>query len=148
MSGRIVEDHARQILDMSRGEDYVATVSDHAREDRETLHRYGVFTSPAEKDIDRGCDLVRSRLRIQPNGKPKLYILSQALAESDRRLAASKRPTSTREEFDAYIDRWIKNGQRVSAVWCVVVPGEPEGVDLGVAGGAVRVLGVRLKFVA
>jgi predicted transcriptional regulator len=25
---------------------------------------------------------------------------------------------------DAYIDRWIKNGQRVSAVWCVVVPPE------------------------
>lgn len=23
---------------------------------------------------------------------------------------------------DAYIDRWIKNGQRASAVWCVVVP--------------------------
>ena len=22
---------------------------------------------------------------------------------------------------DAYIDRWIKKGQRVSAVWCVVV---------------------------
>lgn len=111
MSGRIVEDHARQILDLSKGEDYVATVSDHAREDRETLHRYGVFTSPAEKDIDRGCDLVRSRLRIQPNGKPKLYILSQALVESDRRLAASKRPTSTREEFDAYIWESRRDGQ-------------------------------------
>jgi len=23
---------------------------------------------------------------------------------------------------DAYIDRWIKKGNRVSAVWCVVVP--------------------------
>lgn len=32
---------------------------------------------------------------------------------------------------DAYIDRWIKNGQRVVAVWCVVVPPpncpKPEG---------------------
>jgi len=23
---------------------------------------------------------------------------------------------------DAYIDRWIKQGNRVTAVWCVVVP--------------------------
>lgn len=23
---------------------------------------------------------------------------------------------------DAYIDRWVKDGKRLSAVWCVVVP--------------------------
>jgi PBSX family phage terminase large subunit len=103
MSHRIVEDHAKQIIELSRGEEYVATVADHAREDRETLHRYGVMTAPAEKDIDRGCDLVRSRLRIQPNGKPRIYVLNHATVEHDRTLAISKRPTSTRDEFDAYI---------------------------------------------
>ena len=25
---------------------------------------------------------------------------------------------------DAYIDRWIKTGRRLTAVWCVVVPPE------------------------
>jgi hypothetical protein len=25
---------------------------------------------------------------------------------------------------DAYIDRWLKKGQRCTAVWCVVVPPE------------------------
>jgi phage terminase large subunit len=111
MSGRIVEDHARMINELSRGEHYSATVADHAREDRETLHKYGIWTNPAHKEIDRGCDLVRARLRKQPNGRPKIYFLNHALVEYDRALASSKRPTSTKEEFDAYIWEQRRDGQ-------------------------------------
>ena len=103
MSGRIVEDHARQIVKLSQSDQYARTVADHDREDRETLARHGILTVPAEKAIDRGIDAVRSRLRIGPNGKPGLYYLASALVEYDRKLADAKRPTSLRDEFDSYI---------------------------------------------
>lgn len=103
MSGRLVEDHARHIVELSKGEQYAATVADHDREDRETLARHGVQTTPAIKAIDRGIDAVRSRLRIGPNGKPGLYYLASAAVEYDRKLADAKRPTSLRDEFDSYI---------------------------------------------
>ena len=103
MSGRIVEDHARHIVELSKGEHYAATVADHDREDRETLARHGVPTTPAVKAIDRGIDAVRSRLRIGPTGKPGLYYLASSLIEYDRKLADAKRPTSLRDEFDSYI---------------------------------------------
>jgi len=103
MSGRIVEDHARQIVDLSRGEEYVATVADHDREDRETLARHGVHTTPAQKAIEQGIDAVRARLRVGANGRPGMYLLASSLVEYDRRLSDSKRPTCMREEFDAYV---------------------------------------------
>jgi phage terminase large subunit len=103
MSGRLVEDHARTIVALSGDEQYEFTVADHDREDRETLHRHGVKTVPAQKDIDAGLDAVRSRIRVRPNGRPGLYVLRSALVERDRRLEQSRRPTSTRDEFDAYV---------------------------------------------
>lgn len=109
-SGRIVEDHARQIVALSQGEDYTHTSADHDREDRETLHRHGVYTIPAIKDIDAGLDAVKSRLRVRENGKPRLYVLRSALVESDRRLADTKRPLSTQGEFDCYIWAQRKDG--------------------------------------
>lgn len=106
MSGRIVEDHAKQIVELSKGEEYVATVSDHDAEDRKTLERHGVSTTPAKKDISTGIDAVRTRLKVKPNGRRGLYELSSALVEIDRKLEEAKRPTSGREEWDAYL--WAK----------------------------------------
>lgn len=40
------------------------------------------------------------------------------LAETDK----SHISRIVRSMPDAYIDRWLKTGQRVTAVWCVVVP--------------------------
>jgi len=110
MSGRIVEDHAKQIVELSGDEEYVATVADHQREDRETLHRYGVHTEAATKDIIPGVDAVRARISLGANGLPRLYILRSALVERDERLAASRRPISTLEEFDAYIYATKRDG--------------------------------------
>lgn len=110
MSGRIIEDHARQILRLSAGEDYEATVSDHDREDRETLHRHGVQTTPATKDIDAGIAEVKARLTKGGNGKPRLFFLRSALVERDEALADAKRPTSTLEEFDAYLWKQHRDG--------------------------------------
>jgi phage terminase large subunit len=103
MSERLVEDHAKVIVELSRNESYVATVADHDREDRETLKRHGVSTQPADKAITRGLDVVRSRLAQKPNGRRGFYYLASALVEYDRKLEEKKRPTSLRDEFDSYV---------------------------------------------
>src|SRR5690606_28380246 len=48
---RLVEDHARQIVELSRGEKILFTVADHDAEDRATLHRHGVQTIAAKKAV-------------------------------------------------------------------------------------------------
>jgi len=106
MSGRIVQKHAEQIIRLSAGEDYVATVSDHARQERETLHYHGVHTTLASKDIRAGIDAVRSRLVPGANGVPRLFLLADTLVEYDGAMAQQKRPTCLREEFDSYV--WAK----------------------------------------
>lgn len=106
MSGRLVEDHAKDIVRLSAGETYQATLSDHDREDRETLHRHGVGTVAANKDIDTGIQALKNRLKVAGNGKPRVLFYRNALVERDKTLAAARRPTSTIEEFDCYI--WAK----------------------------------------
>lgn len=110
MSGRIVADHAREIVRLSAGESYEATVADHDREDRETLHRGGVFTEPAKKDIDIGIDAVKDRLKVGTDGKPRLFILSSCLVERDAKLDEAKRPVSIHDEWDAYIYKQDRAG--------------------------------------
>jgi len=112
MSGRIVQDHAAQVKRLSEGESYETTVADHDLEDRETLHRHGVDTVPAKKDITSGIDAVRTRLLKAGNGRPRLYFLRGALVELDTNLADAKRPTSTIEEFDAYC--WKQHRDKVT----------------------------------
>lgn len=109
-SSRLVEDHAQLITELSAGEEYQATVADHDREDRETLHRRGIYTTPALKDIDTGIAAVRARLRVQADGKPRLYVLRHALIETDRKLAQQHRPCSTLEEFHRYIWQQARDG--------------------------------------
>lgn len=107
-SGRIIEDHARQIKALSGDESYECTVSDHDREDRETLHRHGVETVPAVKDIDLGMNEFRARLLPSGNGKPRIRILRGCTVEIDPVLAEAHRPTSTQDEFDCH--KWKQRG--------------------------------------
>lgn len=102
-SGRLVEDHAREIIKHSGQERYELSIADHDREDRETLHRHGVPTRPAVKDIESGIDEMKARLRTQATGKPRMLFYQHALLSRDNKLAEQKRPTSTLEEFDCYI---------------------------------------------
>lgn len=109
-SGRIVEEHARDIVRLSQGEEYVATVADHDKEDRMTLAKHGVDSTPAEKDIASGIDMVRACLKVAGNGKPRLFVLRDCTVERDPALAEAYRPTSTIEEFDCY--RWKKRADK------------------------------------
>ena len=99
----LVEDHARLINDLSAGERYVTTIRDHDAEDGATLERYGIDTTPADKDVSTGIQSVAARLRDAGDGKPRVFFMRDALVEVDSTLADRKRPTRTVEEFGGYV---------------------------------------------
>lgn len=107
MSGRTVKRHAEMINALSAGEAYEATVADHDAEDRATLEENGIATIPASKAISPGIQAVEERLKVAGDGKPRLFIVKNALVERDDVLAAKYQPYSTEQEFDAYI--WPKS---------------------------------------
>jgi phage terminase large subunit len=102
MTGRTVADHAKQITALSQGETYDATITDHDAEDRATLRQAGIDSTPADKATTTGRDAVHSRLSVQGDGRPRLFIFAGASVEVDSALYGAKRPTSTLAEFDCY----------------------------------------------
>lgn len=101
-TGRLAEDHARQIVALSKGERIELTVADHDAEDRATLARYGVSTMPAFKAVSVGIQAVQKRLAPAGDGKPRLYVVEGALVERDDTLDAAKKPVCTADEFEVY----------------------------------------------
>lgn len=109
-SGRLVEDHARQIVTLSDGEHIEYTVADHDAEDRATLARYGVHTLAAQKDVSAGVQAVQSRMRIDETGKPAIFFFYGATVETDSELIAQKKPASTLDEISGYVWEKSKEG--------------------------------------
>lgn len=120
-TGRLVEDHAKQIRELCMGEPApLAAVCDHDAEDRATLERHlwvtvggqrrGIPTVPAIKDVSPGIQAVATRLRPAGDGKPRLFLLRDSLVERDPTLAERALPASTEEELPGYI--WNVNGGR------------------------------------
>lgn len=129
---RLVEDHARTIRALkglgpierdARGE-YRATpyegppvaehdrvlpraiLCDHDAEDRATLGRHlGMGTTPANKNVSEGIQATQVRMRILPDGKPRLAIMKDACVERDRELVDARKPASTAEEIGGYV--WL-----------------------------------------
>ncbi len=113
LTRRLVEDHARRILELSRGEPVpVAVVCDHDAEDRATLERHlGWETAPAVKEKSPGIQVVQARLRKQGDGRPRLFLFRDSLDERDTLLDEAKRPCCTEEEWDGYV--WdVRGGRR------------------------------------
>jgi phage terminase large subunit len=105
---RIVEDHARDIKAMVAGRTIEAYVSDHDREDRETLRRYGIATVNALKDVSDGIQAVQARMGNPEQGvKPRLFYIEGALVERDELLAAARKPVCTLDEVESYV--WPKD---------------------------------------
>ncbi len=106
MTRRTVKVHSEQIKQLSEGENYRYTVADHDAEDRATLRENGIDTTAAIKDISRGIQAVQERLKVQPDGKPRLFIFKGALVEPDRTLyrdyPGDTQPVCTQHEFTAY----------------------------------------------
>lgn len=116
MTQRIVHDHATQINSLSEGESYETNIADHDAEDRATLSREGIQTLAAKKDVSPGINAVMERLKVQGDGRPRLYIMQDALVERDHALENQKKPCSTVEEFDSYIWKKSADGKPVKDV--------------------------------
>jgi hypothetical protein len=81
-----------------------AIICDHDAEDRATLERkIGLGTSAADKRVKTGIEAVQSRLKVTGDGRPRLYILEDALVERDTALDDRKLPCSTVEELPGYV---------------------------------------------
>lgn len=103
ITGRTVTDHADQILKLSKGEIYRATICDHDAGDRLTLQQKGIPNIPAKKEVLMGIDKVQARLKKQIDGKPRLFIFKNSLVEVDQSLKIAKKPYCTEMEFDTYV---------------------------------------------
>jgi PBSX family phage terminase large subunit len=107
MTRKTVQQHAPVIRRLGLGENILHTVADHDAEDRATLRQHGIDTRPAMKDISRGIQAVQERLKVQPDGKPRLFIVEHALVEADthlfRQLPGDLYPVSTEQEFSSYV---------------------------------------------
>lgn len=112
MTGRLVEDHAKQILEVvKRGDGHRSDVwpprqviCDHDAEDRATLERHlSLSTDAATKNVSEGIQAFESRLKVRGDGKPGLYLCRDAVVERDPVLVEAKKPTCTAEEILEYI---------------------------------------------
>lgn len=117
---RLVEDHARHVLSLcAPGGTWVvprprAIVCDHDAEDRATWERhFGMSTVPAVKGVADGIQAVAARLKPAGDGRPRLFLMRDALVGRDESLVEAGKPTCTAEEMDGYI-------------WEPAAPGKPE----------------------
>lgn len=113
---RLVEDHAKDIRELSVDERIETTVCDHDAEGQATLRRHGVPTRPAYKAVSEGIQAVQKRLRKAGDGKPRIFFVRGALVEADRSLQMRKQPTHTIEEFPAYVWPEGKDGKPLKEV--------------------------------
>lgn len=109
MSQRTVREHAQIISQYNEG--YTYTVADHDAEDRATLRENGISTTAANKSVSIGIAKVQERLKVQPDGKPRLYIVSDCLIEVDGRLKDKYKPICTEQEFAGYVYPQAKDGR-------------------------------------
>jgi PBSX family phage terminase large subunit len=102
---RIVEDHCKQIRRVTKNMPRpTAVITDHDAEGRATLEKHlGVSTVPARKAVTEGIQHVQQRLKVQGDGKPRLFLLRDALVERDKSLDEAKSPCCTAEEFPGYV---------------------------------------------
>jgi phage terminase large subunit len=108
---RLVEEHAKQARELMvypsgqwREPPPRAVICDHDAEDRATLEKYlQLGTSAAHKSVSPGIQAFQSRLKAAGDGRPRLFIVRDALVERDKELDEAKKPCSTQEEITGYV---------------------------------------------
>lgn len=110
---RTVRTHAAQIKSYSDGEEMESTVCDHDAEDRATLAEEEIANTAADKSVTVGIQKVSERLKVQPDGKPRLYLMRGALIEIDPWLDDLNKPTSTIAEMPGYVWQKTADGKPV-----------------------------------
>ena len=111
MTQRTVKVHSGDIKRWTGNERILRSPADHDAEDRATLDENGIGTENAVKDISRGIQAVQERLKIQGDGKPRLFVFKDALVEPDQTLRERYKPVSTEQEFTEYIWPESKDGK-------------------------------------
>jgi hypothetical protein len=117
VTGQLVEDLARQIMQITAGEPVpVAIICDHDAEDRATFERHtGYNTIPATKAIGIGIQTVQKRLRVGRNGRVGMHFMRDSLVAPDPELVKKRLPFCTEMEFESYI--WdVSNGRKPKEV--------------------------------
>lgn len=99
---RLVEDLTKDIIALSAGENIEFTLADHDAEDRATMEKHGVPSTPANKDVSPGIQAVKARLKVQPDKKPRIYFVRDALVSIDPLLEYAKLPLCTIDEIPGY----------------------------------------------
>lgn len=125
-TGRIVQEWGPDIIALSAGERYEATIADHDAEDRATLASMGIHTQAAHKPISPGIQAVQKRLQKADDGKPRLFFFHGALVKADQTLIDRKLPTCTPQEMEVYV--WPK-GQDGKPMKEVPVDKDNHGMD-------------------
>ncbi len=103
MTRRTVRAHSAQIKELSEDENIQTTVCDWDAEDRATLEENGIETEQASKEVRLGIEAVQERLKIQEDGKARLYYFRDSLVERDEELEDRKLPLCTTEEIEGYV---------------------------------------------
>ena len=79
-------------------------ICDHNAEGRALLEReLGRSTVPAKKAVIDGIQAVQGRLRTAGDGKPRLFVMRDAVVEKDPQLVEAKAPTCTLDEVVGYV---------------------------------------------
>jgi phage terminase large subunit len=68
--------HAERIKQISGRERYRCTWADHDAQDRYEFEKLSIKTTPAKKDVHLGIEAVQSALKIQGDGRPRLFIFN------------------------------------------------------------------------
>jgi len=71
--------HAERVKQISGAEKYRATWADHDAQERYEFGRLGIGSLPAKKDIHLGIEAVQAALKIQGDGKPRLFIFKNCV---------------------------------------------------------------------
>jgi len=128
MTQRLVEEHAKTIMDIVRPEKTVewydhinkvtrtrverewieprpyAIICDWDAEGRRTFEKHtGLGTQAAIKWIHDGIDLHKGRLKVNGDGYARFYLMEDCLVERDQALMDRLLPTCTAEEYSAYV---------------------------------------------
>lgn len=123
MTGRMVEDHAKQIMGLVcpgaewrsfrgeegwRGGKWIEPkpqriICDHDSEDRATLKRYlGLANYPANKSVKPGLEAVNARWKSN-----RLFLMKDSLVERDQVLIDARKPLVAEQEIGGYV--WDAN---------------------------------------
>lgn len=81
-----------------------AIVCDHDAEGRAVLEReLGLSTVPAHKSVLEGIDATNVRMRMNEDGRPRVFFMRDALQEVDDELKESGKPVCTLDEVPGYV---------------------------------------------